>query len=144
VKRFAIDTSCLVAAVCSWHEQHDTAAAAIERRLQRGERLTIAAHALLESYAVLTRLPAPHRLAPADAWTLIRANFVEGRDVSAVEPAGYVELITELAAAGIAGGRSYDELIARCALQSNAAVLLTLNGRHFQPAPDGLAIEEPR
>ena len=74
---FALDTSCMVAAVCGWHVQHAAAAAEIERRLDRGERMVIAAHAVAEAYAVLTRLPAPHRLAPADAWTLVRTNFVD-------------------------------------------------------------------
>src|SRR3989304_5930435 len=60
---FAVDTSCMVAAVCSWHEHHDGAAAAIEDRLDAGERLAVPAHAPAESYAVLTRLPAPPRLA---------------------------------------------------------------------------------
>ena len=73
----ALDTSCLIAAVCGWHEQHRVAAAEIGRRLDRGERLSVAAHALTEAYAVLTRLPAPHRLSPADAWELLRANFLD-------------------------------------------------------------------
>ena len=43
--------------------------------------LAVAAHALVETYAVLTRLPAPHRLAPADAWTLIDTNFARASRV---------------------------------------------------------------
>ena len=65
---YALDTSCMIAAVCGWHEQHRSAAAEIERRFDGGEHLSVAAHALSEAYAVLTRLPAPHRLAPTDAW----------------------------------------------------------------------------
>ena len=42
-------------------------AGAIERRLDGGEHMSLAAHALTEAYSVLTRFPAPHRLAPADA-----------------------------------------------------------------------------
>src|SRR5439155_4456381 len=61
------DTSCLVAAVCAWHEHHAAAAREIERRLAAGEPMIVAAPALVESYAVLTRLPPPHRLRPADA-----------------------------------------------------------------------------
>src|SRR6266508_3274050 len=81
---FALDTSCMVAAVCTWHERHLAAVGAIERRLERGGRLAIAAHALVETYAVLTRLPAPHRLAPADAWALVKANFVDSATVVAL------------------------------------------------------------
>ncbi len=33
----------------------------------------------------------------------------------------------------IAGGRSYDAVIAACASQAHAVAPLTLNGRHFEP-----------
>jgi predicted nucleic acid-binding protein len=141
--RFAVDTSCMVAAVCSWHEHHESAVGALDRRLRRGERLTVAAHALAEAYAVLTRLPAPHRLSPADAWTLVEANFVDDADVIAMSGDAQVKLLSRLAAGGIGGGRTYDALIGECARQGKAAVLLTFNPRHFEPAPDGLTIEEP-
>ena len=29
----AVDTNCIIAAVCAWHEQHRVAAAEVERRL---------------------------------------------------------------------------------------------------------------
>ena len=66
----------MVAAVCSWHEHHSQAAAEIDRRLDRGEQLCTPAPALVEAYAVLTRLPPPHRLSAADAWALVEGNFV--------------------------------------------------------------------
>jgi hypothetical protein len=46
----------MVAAVCFWHEHHAAAVAEIKRRLEHGEQLAVAAHALAETYAVLTRL----------------------------------------------------------------------------------------
>jgi predicted nucleic acid-binding protein len=141
--RFALDTSCIVAVVCSWHERHQPALAAVSRRLDRGELMTVAAHALIESYAVLTRLPAPHRLSPADAWTLIRTNFVEGATAVALEAGEQIALLAQLAAANVSGGRAYDALIASCALRGKARALLTLNPRHFQPSPAGVVIEEP-
>ena len=75
----------MVAAVCSWHERHAVVAAELERRLAARGRLAIPAHALVEAYAVLTRLPAPHRIAPADAWAVLSANFVEPAKVIALE-----------------------------------------------------------
>jgi hypothetical protein len=45
----------MVAFVCSWHEHHKRAAGAIESRLERGERMIIAAPSLIEAYSVLTR-----------------------------------------------------------------------------------------
>ena len=74
--RFLPETSCLVAALCVWHEHNERAAREIERRLDRGESLVVAAPALVETYAVLTRLPSPHRLSPADSRALLEANFL--------------------------------------------------------------------
>ncbi|MCL4813543.1 MAG: PIN domain-containing protein [Vicinamibacteraceae bacterium] len=140
----ALDTSCIVAAVCSWHERHAVVAAEIERRLDEGARMTIPAHALVEAYAVLTRLPAPHRLAPADAWALVKANFVDGVRVVALPAAAHARLLARLAVAGTAGGRTYDALIAEQVGRAGTDVLLTLNSRHFEPPPAGVTIVEPR
>ena len=140
---FAVDTSCMVAAVCSWHEHHQAAAAEIERRLDRRERLSVPAPALVEAYAVLTRLPPPHRLSAADAWALIEANFVEQATVQALEAEAYVDLLREAAAQDVAGGRTYDDVVAECARRAGAGVLLTFNPRHFDPAPAGVRAIEP-
>lgn len=140
---FAVDTSCIVAAVCSWHEHHDAAVTAIENRLDAGERLAVAAHALAESYAVLTRLPSPHRLAPVDAWALLEANFVTARSVTALTSRQHLAVLRALAAAGIAGGRTYDALIAEAARLVRATTLLTFNQRHFDPPPAGITVVVP-
>jgi predicted nucleic acid-binding protein len=141
---FALDSSCMVAAVCTWHEYHETARTRVEERLDLGDTLSIAAHAVAEAYAVLTRLPAPHRLAPADAWALVRTNFVEPASVVTLDAEGYRGVLGALAAAGIGGGRTYDALIARCASQAGVELLFTLNPRHFDPPPPGVRIVDPR
>lgn len=133
----------MIAAVCAWHERHADAVAAIGRRLNRGDRLVIAAHALVETYAVLTRLPSPHRLTPGDAWALVHANFVEHATLATLPNRGHVALLRQLAAEGIGGGRSYDALIAASAARGKAAELLTFNPRHFESAPGGIAVVEP-
>jgi predicted nucleic acid-binding protein len=141
---FALDTSCMVAAVCAWHERHHEAAMAIERRLANGERLTVAAHALVETYAVLTRLPSPHRLAPTDAWALVKANFIDGAAIVTLGGPALVALLDRLAHSGVGGGRSYDALIGECAARAKAEALLTFNPRHFDPPPAGVLVIEPR
>ena len=143
MRAFALDTSCMIAAVCSWHERHQPVLAAIEARLNRGERIAVAAHALVETYAVLTRLPAPHRLAPADAWALVKANFVDHATVVTLDGQGHVVLLGRLAAMGIGGGRSCDAVIAACAGQAKAEAILTLDRRHFDPPPKGVAVIDP-
>ncbi len=133
----------MVAAVCSWHERHAATATELERRLGRGERLAVAAHSLVETYAVLTRLPPPYRLAPADAWTLVQANFVEAAAVVALDGTAHVVLLGRLAALEIGGGRTYDAVIAASVAQAKVETLLTLNPRHFDPPPTGATVIEP-
>ena len=129
---FFVDTSCIIAAVCGWNVHHPEAAAEIERRLEDKERLAAAADALAEAYAVLTRMPAPHRLAPADALALLEGNFVDGVRVVALDAEGYRSLLKRAARDGISGGRTYDAIIGECAVRAQAAVLLTFNALHFQ------------
>ncbi|HSE83473.1 MAG TPA: PIN domain-containing protein [Thermodesulfobacteriota bacterium] len=129
--RFSLDTSCMIGAVCTWHEHHDRAAGEIERRLSQGETMIVAAPALVESYAVLTRLPQPHRLSPKDAFTLLEANFMTTTKMIALDSKSYRTLLRKASDEGIAGGRLYDAVIAACALRAKAEVLLTFNESHF-------------
>jgi hypothetical protein len=99
---------------------------------------------LIEASAVLTRLPAPHRIAPADAGALLQANFVKPAKVVSIGGAAHGRLLARLAAAGTGGGRTYDALIAEQVAAAGADVLLTLNPRHFEPPPAGVTVVEPR
>lgn len=140
----ALDTSCLVALVCGWHEHHTVTTSAVEERLGHGARLVLAAPALVEAYSVLTRLPAPHRLAPSDALRLLRDNFHEQGPAVALSGADYWSLLLEAPAAAVYGGRTYDAVIAACARKGRARELLTLNRRHFESfADDALRISSP-
>jgi transcriptional regulator len=67
----AADTSVVVAAFASWHEHHQRACKA----LVAGVRLI--EHCALETYSVLTRLPAPHRCAGDVVRDFLRLRFIE-------------------------------------------------------------------
>ena len=141
---FSPDANCMIAIVCSWHVHHEAATGEVGRRLRRGEDLVVAAPALVEAYSVLTRLPAPHRLSPADAWALLETNFVTDTRVIALDASAYRELLVHAAADGVAGGRVYDAVIATCVLKSARTTLLTFNIAHFVPFRDaGLAVVSP-
>jgi predicted nucleic acid-binding protein len=134
----------MVAAVCMWHEHHEQAAAEIEWRLARGETQVVAGPALVETYAVLTRLPSPHRLSAQDAYTLLEANFLGGGDLATLDGATYRTLLSRAPAEGISGGQTYDAVIAECGVAAGADTLLTFNARHFQRLSGrGLAIVVP-
>jgi len=75
----------MIVAVYSWHEHHELAANEIDRRLARREKMIVAAPARVKAYAVLTRLPPPHRISPEAALTLLNNNFVKLVTVIAID-----------------------------------------------------------
>jgi len=84
------------------------------------------AHSLVETYSVLTRLPAPFR-APAD----VVATFLARRfpDDPLVLPAGdLVGLLERLATVGVHGGAVHDAVIGATAGSADC-VLVTLDRR---------------
>jgi predicted nucleic acid-binding protein len=116
----AVDTSVVVAAFASWHEGHGSASAV----LARGPR--IPAHALVECYSVLTRLPPPHRAPPLLVSAFLADRFRQ-RPLVLPGPA-HARLIADAADAAIAGGAIHDALIAATARHARAR-LLTRDGR---------------
>ncbi len=130
---FLPDTACIVAALSGWHEHHELAATEIERRRARGETMFLAARSLIETYSVLTRLPRPRRLAPADALALIEDEFLRRATVVTLGEAAYTELLRRVVREGVAGGRVYDAVIAACARAATVDILLTFNERDFTP-----------
>ena len=137
------DTSCLVALLCSWHEHHEATWKEMNQRKQSGETVILAAHSLIETYAVLTRLPYPYRLTEQDAWQLLDGNFSKSRIVTltAAQHWGVLKLCSDR---NISGGQIYDSVIAACARKGKAKVLLTWNREHFIPFQDKeLLVERP-
>lgn len=98
---------------------------------------------IVETYAVLTRLPPPHRLAPATAVRLMHENLAKLRVVT-LDGVETWRLVDDLARSGVAGGRSCDAIVVACAARAKVDRVLTLNRRHFEAlVPAGIAIECP-
>lgn len=122
----------MVASVTAWHIHYARARDEIEKRIERGEEMVVAAPALVESYSVLTRLPAPRRLSPDMCLELLTVNFgSDSARLVALEPFEYERLIRDSPESGIAGGRIYDAVILACAQSAGADSLLTFNERQF-------------
>lgn len=121
----------MIAAVCSWHEHHEAAANEIERRLAGRTKMIVAGPSLIEAYAVLTRLPPPHRLSPQTALTLLENNFLKLAKVVALNATSYENLLLSAPKNNVAGGRTYDAVIGACAKQGKALTVLTFNAADF-------------
>jgi predicted nucleic acid-binding protein len=143
VRRFLPDTSCLVAAVCSWHEHHAATVEEMVRRARQREQMVAAAPALIEAYSVLTRLPPPYRLRPADALAAMEGSWsrveVVGLSGTEVWP-----LLRGLPGTGIAGGSTYDAVIAACARNTRVDVILTWNLADYERVAEGIEVRSPR
>ena len=111
----AVDSSVVIAAFATWHEHHS-----IARKAMAG-RPRLIAHAAIESYSVLTRLPPPHRAHPSIVHAFISERFTE--PFLALSETGYLQLLATVAAGQILGGPAYDALIAFTAVEHQVTVL---------------------
>jgi hypothetical protein len=84
-------------------------------------RPRLIAHAAVESYSVLTRLPPPHRAQPSIVHTFLTERFVD--PYLTLSETGYQELLATVAANQILGGPTYDALIAFTAAEHDATLL---------------------
>jgi predicted nucleic acid-binding protein len=111
----AVDSSVVIAAFATWHEHH-----AIARKVMASQPRLIA-HAAIESYSVLTRLPPPHRAHPSIVHAFITERFTG--QLLTLSETGYRELLATIAAGQIGGGPAYDALIAFTAAEHHATLL---------------------
>jgi len=116
----AVDSSVVIAAFATWHEHHALARKAMSSRPR------LVAHAAVESYSVLTRLPPPHRAHPSIVHAFITERFAD--PFLTLSEAGYQELLATVAVRQILGGSACDALIAFTAAE-HQATLLSLDQR---------------
>lgn len=111
----AADTSVVVAAFASWHEHHELARKALD------DGLRLIDHCALETYSVLTRLPAPHRCTGQVVSEFIRLRFAE--PFLRLNGPAYQNFVLKLPGHGITGGAAYDALIAATAVAHSAEIV---------------------
>ncbi len=107
--RKAADSSVTIAALLADHPAHQAAAEAL------AACETTIAHAAVETYSVMTRLPAPHRVDATTAATVLSERTPA--TYATLNASRYTKAPTRLAGAGVSGGATYDGLIALTALE---------------------------
>lgn len=111
----AADTSLVVAAFASWHENHEEA----RQALDGGVRLI--EHCALETYSVLTRLPAPHRISSAMVREFLGTRF--RHPFLRLSAQAYKDFILGLHDRGVTGGGAHDALVAATAAGCGAELV---------------------
>lgn len=116
----AVDTSVVVPAFASWHQAHESAIAVLARKPR------LPAHAALESFSVITRLPPPQRPKPAVVLSFLRAHFADS--YLTLSAAQHAMLLEEATNQAIWGGAVYDALIAATAREAGATLISRTSG----------------
>lgn len=105
-----LDTSVVVPLFASWHEGHHDVLHVL------AEEPRLPARVAVEAYAVLTRLPAPHRVPAGIVVDFLDRTFPPATRL--VLAAGALQdAPARCGAAGIDGGATYDALIALTAIE---------------------------
>jgi hypothetical protein len=84
-------------------------------------RPRLIAHAAVESYSVLARVPPPHRASPDVVHAFITGRFTD--PLLTLSENGYQELLATVAAGQTLGGPAHDALIAFTAAEHDATLL---------------------
>jgi predicted nucleic acid-binding protein len=132
MRRVALDTSVVIAALVAVHDRHEAARRFVEDALGDGAGIVLPVPVLFEAYSVVTRMPSPWRLSAEVAEHVLRETFAELATVVAL-PSGERtwSIMRDLARARLGGGIAHDAHVAACALRAGATELATFNRRDF-------------
>jgi hypothetical protein len=104
-----------VAALAGWHDAHELARHAASEAV-------IPAHARLETFSVLTRMPPPYRLLPATAADLL-ARWFPPKGILVPSSRLSRTVVERCREGGIAGGAVYDALVGLTAAEFEVTLL---------------------
>jgi predicted nucleic acid-binding protein len=131
VKPF-LDTSVLVAGFVEEHPHHSAAATLLNGIFGQGQRACTSGHALAETYAVLTRAPAPLLIYPNEVWQMLEESILPYTEIVTLSGEEYQAVIRHCAVNNWSGGRIYDLLHIHAARKAGCERLYTFNVKHFQ------------
>jgi len=137
--KYFLDTNVLVAACVADHEHHARALPLVQAVHEGRAEGFVSGHSLLETHAILTRLPRVPRISSMQASMLITDNIVKYFSVVALTGREYGELSLKLGTDNIVGGKAYDVLHLACAGKCGADRIYTFNVREFTQLAGPLA-----
>lgn len=129
--RLLLDTSVLVAGLLIAHPRHAASRGWLGGDTARADQRVVCAHALAETWSVLTRMPVLPRVTPAAAETMLR-RLASRLEVVAVTDELELAAIRRCAERGLSGGAVHDALHLVTAEASRADAVVTWNERDFE------------
>jgi predicted nucleic acid-binding protein len=140
--KIGVDSSILVAGVHANHPLHAVAAGWLIKNIPLHE-LIVSHHSILETYAVLTRLPGELRLTGPEAKRLLESTVKPNMRVADFSSSSIWDCIDSLVNHSALGGRSYDVFIAELLSKSGVQSIATFNTKHFSEFAANMSIIDP-
>lgn len=137
-----VDTSVVVAAVHANHPLHLASARWFDAAVDAHD-VVVAHHSILEAYSVLTRLPAPYRISPSEAETVLRETVEKNARIAPFTAEAMWEVISGIVAMPAAGGAAYDAFIIRLLGEAGADAIATYNVDDFRRLAPAMRIADP-
>ena len=137
-----VDSSIIVAAVHANHPLHKSIAGWLDAALDE-HAIVVAHHTVLESYAVLTRLPAPYRLGPAEADRALRGTLEAYATIAPFDGAAMWDVLDRIGQMPAAGGATYDAFIIEILKAAGVDAIATSNVEQFRRLSRDLDIIDP-
>jgi predicted nucleic acid-binding protein len=140
--KIGVDSSVIIAGVHANHPHHEMAAGWLIQNIPLHD-LMVAHHSILESYAVLTRLPGELRLNGAEAKQLLESTIRPNMQVAEFHGSSIWDCIDSMLIHSAIGGHSYDVFTAKILYRSGAEAIATFNDRHFATFAPHMSILNP-
>ncbi len=140
--KIGVDSSILVAGVHANHPLHAVAANWLIRNIASNE-LIVAHHSILETYAVLTRLPGKLRTSGSEAKQLLESTVKSNMHVADFSSVSIWDCIDSIVSHSAVGGHSYDAFIIEILNNAEVEAIATFNTTHFIELTPDLPIIDP-
>jgi len=132
----------IVAVVHTNHPYHALAANWLAQNIAK-HQLMATHHPVLESYAVLTRLPGDLRVSPSEARDLLTATVQANMIIPRFDSESIWTTIETLVMASVVSGRSYDAFVLQILRSVGTGAIATFNPTHFQDLKSDMVIIDP-
>ncbi len=140
--RIGVDSCILIAGVHANHPFHAIASAWLIRNISLHE-LVVAHHSILETYAVLTRLPGEFRISSSEVKQLLESSIRPNMMIAPFSSTSIWDCIDSLVNQSATGGNSYDYFIAEILINFGVESIATFNTSHFIDFATSINIIDP-